>query len=902
MRKTLSLLVLGLAGVAGASRAGHASAPRSAGTATIASAAIRANAEIPAPAASANPVADPAGFEFFEKRIRPVLVQSCYKCHSERSDKIKGNLVLDSLQGALRGGDTGPAIVPGHPEKSLLVQAIGFKNDDLQMPPKNPLPATAVADLTQWIKMGAPWSGQQAAPAAAAGPTGVLANYDRLRKEHWAWQPLHDPPVPAVKDSNWAKGAIDPFVLAQLEAKGMHPVADADRRTLLRRVTFDLTGLPPSPEAIESFVADRSPNAFEKRVDALLASRAFGERWGRHWLDVARYAESTGSSRNVPYAFAWRYRDYVIDAFNKDKPYDQFIREQIAGDLLPANSDAERNEHLVATGFLALGTKDLNERDRVKYTMDNVDEQIDVTTRSILAMTVSCARCHDHKFDPIPTAEYYSLAGIFKSTEILAGVKGRANGGGMKPQYDAPELLLHLAGETGAAPAPSPTALSTIAPPAIASPSAHPANFGDRRALAALESGMAPARVRDLVAKAMKLREELMALPKDATTVDKRREIRQQLQAIRRQLVGDAPADAPAAPTSAAAGSAIGVQDLAHPGDAAICVHGEPHDLGALEPRGFISVVPVPHVGAINPSQSGRLELADWLTSSENPLTPRVMANRIWEHLMGAGIVRTVDNFGSTGELPANPQLLDHLAVDFMRHGWSVKQLAREIVLSHAYQLGSAADSVDYLADPGDRLAWRMPSRRLDAEEIRDAILSAGGDLDRDHPAGSMAAGLPVAELRSPRFLGQRLTQDGHRSVYLPILRDLVPPVLDLFDFAEPAMVTGARDTTTVATQALFLMNDPFVVEQSEKMAQRLASATGMDDAGRVDLAYEIALGRVASSAEKGRAMRYLSDFGGDFGGDVSYTSKGWIKEARGRAWASFCQALMASAEFRYLN
>ncbi|HZK80411.1 MAG TPA: DUF1549 domain-containing protein, partial [Humisphaera sp.] len=387
-------------------------------------------------AAAAAAPADAGGIEFFEKRIRPLLSQQCYKCHSATSEKLKANLLLDSRQAALQGGDTGPAVVPGHPETSLLIEAVKYTNDDMQMPPKTRLSASAVADLVKWVQMGAPWPQEAvAANPKPSGPVGPTANYERLRREHWAWQPLHDSPPPSVKETGWPRNEIDRYVLAKLEEKGLAPVADADKRTLIRRLTFDLTGLPPTPEDVESFVADTEPNAYAKRVDRLLASHSFGERWGRHWLDVARYAESTGSSRNVPFNTAWRYRDYVIDSFNADKPYDRFISEQVAGDLMPARTPAEHNAHLIATGFLAIGVKDLNEKDRIKYLMDNVDEQIDVTTRSIMALTVACARCHDHKFDPIPTADYYALAGIFRSTEILSGVSKR-NKGGKKKGYD----------------------------------------------------------------------------------------------------------------------------------------------------------------------------------------------------------------------------------------------------------------------------------------------------------------------------------------------------------------------------------------------------------------------------------------------------------------------------------
>jgi cytochrome c553 len=358
-----------------------------------------------AAALAAPPRFDAASLEFFEKKIRPLLASNCFTCHSANTNS-KGGLRVDDRNGLLHGGERGPAIVAGQPENSLLIRAISHTDEDLKMPPEKRLTDEQIADLTRWIRDGAAW------PSADL-PFEVgksQSDYERLRDEHWAWQPLRHAPLPAVRDSGWVHNEIDSFVLAALEKANLTPAADADKLALIRRVTFDLTGLPPAPAEIDAFLADASNGAFDRVIDRLLASPAFGERWGRHWLDVARYGESTGSSRNVPYPHAWRYRDWVIDAFNRDKPYDEFVREQIAGDLLPADSPAERDAKRIATGFLALGVKDVNQRFKVRFVMDNIDEQIDTVSRSILALTVSCARCHDHKFDPIPTADYYALA------------------------------------------------------------------------------------------------------------------------------------------------------------------------------------------------------------------------------------------------------------------------------------------------------------------------------------------------------------------------------------------------------------------------------------------------------------------------------------------------------------
>jgi hypothetical protein len=761
-----------------------------------------------------------AGLEFFEKKIRPLLVDNCYNCHSANTN-AKGGLRVDDRNGLLHGGNTGPAIVAGNPEKSLLLRAVGYKDEDLQMPPKKQLTAEQVADLTAWIKDGAAW------PAVGVPMSLGKANpkYDKLKKEHWAWQPLSAVTPPQLKDASWARSDIDRYVLGKLEQAGLKPSGDADKTTLIRRVTFDLTGLPPTPEEIDAFVNDETPGAFEHLVDRLLASPAFGERWGRHWLDVARFGESTGSSRNVPYPHAWKYRDYVIDAFNSDKPYDQFIREQIAGDLLPAKSQAERDTHLIATGFLALGVKDVNQRFKERFVMDNIDEQIDTVSRSVLALTASCARCHDHKFDPIPTSDYYALAGIFNSTDLCAGVRNKMGGAGLA-YYDTAMLVR------------------------LGEPS---------------KSAASPDEIEKLSNEAEKARAEFRKLrgtpegtKRDPDGFPHQRQFRLKAEELEAKLA--------ALTDPAKLGEiALGVREAKTIGDTEVRVRGEAEKLGPVVPRGFLSVLNVPDAAKINASQSGRLELAQWLTSEKNPLTPRVLANRVWEHLFGQGLVKSVDNFGTTGDVPSNPQLLDYLAGEFVHDGWSVKKLVRTVVLSRAYRLSSEGTPENLAADPADRLVWRHNPRRLDAEEIRDATLVASGQLDHSRPQGSIAKDLQVRELRNngpeaARF-GEAARASVHRSVYLPLLRGLTPTSLEVFDFAEQGMVTGSRDTTTVATQALYLLNDPFVRKQSLALADRLLGRSEMDEGERIDLAYRLTLGRSATPGEVERAKRYLAEF-----------------------------------------
>jgi hypothetical protein len=825
----------------------------------------------PLPAAQPASRQDKAAVDFFEKNVRPLLVDHCYTCHSANTNS-HGGLRVDDRNGLLQGGNSGPAVAPGRPEQSLLIKRVTYADAKRRMPHEGqPLSAEMIAYLEKWIREGAAWPAVKV-PASLGRPN---PEYDRLKKEHWAWQPLPAPGAPSVHDQAWSRDAIDRFILAKLEAGGLRPVGDADKATLLRRVTFDLTGLPPTPAQIDAFLRDDSPGAFEKVVDRLLASPAFGERWGRHWLDVARYGESTGPSRNVPYPHAWRYRDYVLDSLNADKPYDRFLREQIAGDLLPANSPEERDRQVIATGFLALGVKDVNQRFKVRFVMDNIDEQVDTVTRSVLALTVSCARCHDHKFEPIPTTDYYALAGIFHSTDNCAGVRNKMGGSGFD-YYDT-AMLLELG--TGRGP--------------------------DRRQaekVAAVKREFDKAK-----AEWEALRDTPAGLALGPDGMPKQRPYRLRMERLRDELFG--------LTDPIVNGRAIfGVRDSKTTGDTEVRVRGEAEKLGPRVPRGFLSAVQVPDAPQVNPHASGRLELARWLTSAKNPLTPRVMANRVWQHLFGRGLVTSVDNFGVTGDPPSHPELLDHLATRFVRDGWSVKKLVRTIVLTRAYQLSADAVAANAAVDPANRLVWRHGPRRLDAEEIRDAMLAAAGTLNPARPVASPAKDLKVVELRDDapeaRRLGEQALASTQRSIYLPLLRGLTPPSLAVFDFAEQGLVTGSRDTTTVAPQALYLLNDPFVRRHSLTLAGRLLRLDAVDDAGRIVHAYRLAFGREPTPREVGRAQGFLADYEAAVRDLLASAAAGLsVKEdpigpadPRTAAWMSFCQALLGSAEFRYLK
>ena len=834
---------------------------------------------------------DPAKLEFFEKKVRPVLVGHCYHCHSADT-KPAGNLRVDDHHGLLAGGNGGPAVVPGHPEKSLLLKRVAH-DAKKQMPSEGEkLSDAQIADLTQWVKDGAVWPALRVPATLGKGRPG----YDKLRAEHWAFKPVAAPAVPAPKDASWASDDIDRFLLAALDAKGLAPVGDADRVTLIRRVTFDLTGLPPTPAEVDAFVRDAAPQAAERLVDRLLASPAFGERWGRHWLDAARYGESTGPSRNIPYPHAWRYRDYVIDAVNADVPFDRFVREQLAGDLLAATTDAERDRLRTATGFLALGVKDVNQRFKVRFEMDNVDEQIDAVTRSTIGLTVSCARCHDHKFDPIPTTDYYALAGIFTSTDATAGLRNKMGGGGL--DYYAPDGLVRLSGEGPAAPA-------------------------EQVAKAKAEL--------DVHKKAWDaIRGTPEGLKKAADGLPTQRPFRLKFE--------KAQGDYQALTDPAARGYAVHGAREGKVADTAVRLRGEAEKLGPVVPRGFLTTFAVPGTSAVNPKESGRRELADWLVSPNNPLTARVAVNRVWGHLFGRGLVNTPDNFGVTGDTPSHPELLDHLAGRFVRDGWSVKRLVRTLVLTRAYGLSSDVTPAHRTADPGNVLLWRHAPRRLEAEELRDAVLASAGTLDRTRPEGSPARALKMIEMRDngPEAKGVHDAADKSRvrSVYLPLLRGVTPKALEVFDPADQTLVTVKRDTTTVPGQALFLLNSPFVRRNALALADRLVAAKG-DDADRVTTAYRLTLGRAPSKAEVERALGFVGEYESAYRSEpqplppaarpaapqpkraaaevidpdqIDQTGEAVTedvirpRDARAAAWLALTQALYGSAEFRYVK
>jgi hypothetical protein len=651
--------------------------------------------------------------------------------------------------------------------------------------------------------------------------------------------------VPTVKDATWARTDTDRFLLAALEGRGLKPVNDADKYTLLRRIYLDLTGLPPTPEEIAVFARDSSDTAFEKVVDQLLGSPRFGERWGRHWLDVARFAESSGKEVDFAYPQAWRYRDYVIAAFNSDKPFDQFVMEQLAGDLLPETEARRKADLKIATGFLALGSKSHIERNKTQFELDVADEQIEATTTAFLGLTVQCARCHDHKFDPIPQADYYALAGIFRSTQVFAGTIPVV-------QNNNPGTLIDLPDDCGL-----PAGISPLSNEERAKLDKQISEHRDKLQLLQKNGQLATLEAVQLRLRMVTYQAKLKSFDSDGT---------------------------PKILT-------MGVRDKARPGDSPLYIRGEVEKPSALIPRGFVQVVhlsPAP----ILTKGSGRLELAEWIASKDNPLTARVYVNRVWSHLFGRGLVATSDNFGASGEKPSHPELLDYLATTLVDDGWSTKKLIRRLVLSRAYRLASTTDAKNFEADPENTLVWRMTPRRLDAETIRDSMLLTAGKLELTPPVGSIVA-ISGEGYAAGAVLGVPPDQRyNHRSVYLPVLRGSTIESLALFDGVDGGVVVGQRSETVIPSQSHYLLNSPHVLKLSQAASVRLAENQRSPEQ-RARLAYFRWFGRPATKAEVEVAIKFVNDYR-----DRGVQAKKTARIAEYDAWTAFCQALWASGEF----
>jgi hypothetical protein len=931
---------------------------------------------------------DGKGLEFFEKRVRPVLAANCYECHStaaQAGKKLRGGLFLDSKDGMLKGGDSGPAIVPGKPKQGLLLETLR-QAGEVKMPPKGKLPDSIIADLETWIAMGAP----DPRVAAVVRQRGLSIEEGR---RFWSFLPVERPAVPEFKaPKSGRENEIDAFIGAKLRDKGLEFAPEAEPAVLIRRLSYDLTGLPPSPEEVEAFVQTYRGDpqkAYGALVERLLASPHFGERWGRHWLDLVRYAESL-TLRGFVMKEAWRYRDYVIANFNQDVPYDRFLREQVAGDLLPADSLEQRRRQLTALTFLSLGNTNLEQQDKKQLVMDVVDEQLDVISKAILAQTVTCARCHDHKFDPIPTKDYYALAGILRNTRTLthanvskwleAPLPAEPDKEKLFKERDAAvaaltreitELKAVIAKARPANPAkPSVHAVKDLQ--GIVVDDAQAKKVGEWKASKYSGAYVGDGYVHDDgkgkgektitfqpdIPKTGKYEVRLAysagtnratnvpvtifcAEGEKTVHVDQKKapEIDGLFHALGQfkfernsqgfviianeetngVVIADAvvfipveklgelnearpPLDAKdtvllrsqTAQLKGLEGKLKKLQESGPPRDMVmtvqeesaiedckIHVRGNVHNQSELAARGFLQVTmtgPAPRLPA---DESGRRQLGDWLAAKDNPLTARVFANRAWHWLFGTGIVRTTDNFGVTGEKPSHSELLDYLAIRFMDDGWSTKKLVRQIVMSRTYRQSARGSSPkSQREDPENRWLSHQNRRRLDAECIRDTILAVSGQLKLD------AGGRTFGELNSDYNFKQ---VDTRLSVNLPVFRNSLPEIFEAFDFADPSVCNGRRNVSTVAPQALFLMNNPFVSEQAGHAAKRLLAENGLDDAGRVAKAFQLALGRAPSLAERKLSENYLGELSAD-------------SAVREQQWMRFMQALFGSLDFRYVE
>ncbi|QDT14476.1 PSD1 and planctomycete cytochrome C domain-containing protein [Alienimonas californiensis] len=988
----------------------------------------RADEPGPAPASevSANAAAE---LEFFERQVRPLLAEHCYECHSAKSEPLQAGLAVDSRAALLRGGDTGASFVPGAPDESLLIEAVRYES--YEMPPSGKLSDEDIATLERWVALGAPWP-EEAAPAAEVDRPQF--DLEARRREHWVWQPIEPPPVPTVADGAWPRSTIDRFILAGLEAHRLPPAADADRAALLRRLSFDLTGLPPTPERLEAFLADDSQDATAALVNELLASPAFGERWGRHWLDLVRYAESRGHEFDNDAPNAFQYRDYIIRALNADVPHDQLVREHLAGDLITEprlHPEEGYNESTLGAGFWFLGEWVHSPVDVRKDEADRFDNMIDVMSKAFLGVTVSCARCHDHKFDAISTADYYALTGFLQSSDYrqvrfeslernrgvaerlaavdaeyrtriaeflrergvdpppaptpfegaladrivvdygsLPEVEYRQDGFlfGARPTRrgepywtqpdDAPEL--QFAAADAAISDPLWHGLESVAEPATSNKSKLAPLRGSGRTLRTptfrLDHGTLHCRVRGaghvvacvdshrLVAgplhgetiqtinaggdwTTLKLdryvghRLHLEFIPAEGAQLEVRF-VAQGLDGSERKRLDEfAAADAAALTAYAAAARGL-LQDEAPELPAAwaaeraalgeqiqrrsqlamamgdgsgedgrIFIRGNAAMPGAAAPRRFLTAVAGPEPMDI-PAGSGRLQLAAAINAPDNPLTARVAVNRIWHHLMGRGLVPTTDDFGVLGQRPTHPELLDHLASEFLKNGRSLKETIRTIVLSRTYQLSSRPPSGAADADPNNRLWSYRPPKRLEGEAIRDALLALSGRLDPTMYGRSVPVHLTqFMDGRGRPSRSGPLDGAGRRSIYLAVRRNFLSPFMLTFDTPAPFSTMGRRNVSNVPAQALILLNDPFVAEQAQGWAER-ALAAAPSPRERVEWLYRTAFARPPAEREFAVAAAFLQE---------QAQTRG-VPPEDDALWADLAHALINTKEFIFLR
>lgn len=939
-------------------------------------------------AASSAQEPTPAEIEHFEKKIRPLLVKHCHECHGP-GEKAEGNLRLDAEANWLKGGDTGPAIVPGKADESHFIKAIRY-GGEIEMPPEGKLPPDVIKTFEEWVANGAP-----APKVEGAAITKRVIDTEVIEKgrQFWSYRPVTNPSPPSVTAETWAKNPIDDFILAKLEAAGLEPSPEASREVLVRRLYFDLWGLPPTPEQIDSFVRDESPYAYEKLIEKLLDSNHFGERFGRHWLDVARYGESL-TLRGFVLPNAWRYRDYVITSFNRDLPYDDFIRQQIAGDLLmddaPAGDIFEQRRRSIAVTFLTLGNNNLEEQDKKQLDMDVVDEQLDVLSKAFLAQTITCARCHDHKFDPIPTKDYYALAGILRNTQLLEHenvskwiettlplstdeeskrsenekliAKNETKLGelkreiaqlnaelGVKPKATNVVSITDLAGiivDDTEAKKVGEWTHSTSVKPYIGDGYLHdndalkgektltftprlPADGkylvrlaytpGDNRSAEvkvtvfgadgekelAINMKLAPTIdgcfvslgehrfeaagqsfviVANEGSKGHVIADAVQFLPIGSAEIKSAAKVGAEtnpsekqaaLEALQQELVALEQTLKKQKEAISSLPKSMALRERAEITDCPIHLRGSVHTLGGIAPRGFLQVATTEGGATMPTHQSGRKELANWIASSNNPLTARVYVNRIWHWLFGVGLVRSVDNFGSTGETPSHPELLDHLAATLMSDGWSTKKLIRKIVLSSTYRQSSREIAKALSIDPENRLHWRMNRKRLEAECLRDAMLQMSGRLLE----GGAGPNYPPGLAADYGYAKESLL----RSVYLPVFRNALPAIFEPFDFADPSMVVGARNTSTIAPQSLYLLNNSLPRECAVAVAKQVGTSLD-DDEARIDRAFRLCLGRLPTKREHEAVIQ-------------SFKASTLSKEEN---WTRLVHSLFCTLDFRY--
>ena len=804
------------------------------------------------------------GLAYFEKQIRPLLVRRCYSCHSAQAGKAGGGLMLDERSGWEKGGSNGPAVVAGDVDASLLIAAVRYDTADLRMPPDKPLNKTEIARLEHWVRMGAPAPAEDSNRPALSDPADPVAG-----REHWAFRPLQKR-LPAGTASKWAGNMVARFVQRRLEREQLEPAVPAPPRMLVRRLYFQLIGLPPTPQQVARYVDAPHPDANERLVDHLLGSPQFGERWGRHWLDLARYADSNGLDENFLFREAWRYRNWVIDAVNADQGFDQFVLEQVAGDLLAHESSEQRDRQRIGSGFLVLGPKVLLGNDAKERRMDVADEQLDTIGRAFLGQTLGCARCHDHKFDPIPTADYYALAGILTSTVVME----------QRYMLGSQRLMERLAG---------------LGPGGAAADEAYEAYWRERPdRLERLKQAKAASdlvQAKDFKGLAELARKHADSVAEKALDASQSFEARVMAQKKRLQALARA-AEAPAIPPRAM----IPV-DAEKPTDESIRLAGKFDDLGAVVPRGFLRVVRAERV-AIPSDHSGRLELAHWIVDPQTgagQITARVLATRLWHHSFGRGIVRTVDNFGRTGENPSHPELLDYLGLELLGRNWSLKAMVRKLVTSQTFGMSSRADAKASALDPENRFLWRAHRRRLRPEAMRDAMLLMAGQLDLTPMKSSVWYLGDQATAVGPNT-NRRRTDFPCRSVYLPVIRNDLPDLFEVFDFANPHSTTGLRPQTLVATQGLYLLNEESVMMAAAGTAKRVlqeAADGGPDDLA--DALYQWVFARRPTTAERNEVLTFIEDV------IPRLTTQG-EQDPVLRAWSLACHALFASSRFQLVE